>query len=179
MTKQEIIEEFKRRYINSKNNNYIFTEINDFGILDDIPDVCSISMPDTTLDIEYAHNIKINLDEVEVRNVLSYTLELLKEMKLLDVSFDYNIELKNKFDLLRFQHVLSNYNRAVQLIFYNIEALSIEDQMLFNEIYYFHSFLFNVNSFIKGSNFQSYFLTGDRVLDNRENYTRVKTVNIR
>lgn len=46
--------------------------------------------------------------------------------------------------------------------------------MLFNEIYYFNSIFFNANSFIKDSNFKSYFLTGGRVLDNRENYTKVK-----
>lgn len=45
--------------------------------------------------------------------------------------------------------------------------------MLFNEIYYFNSIYFNANSFIKDDNFQSYFLSKDRVLDNRENYTKV------
>ena len=74
------------------------------------------------------------------------------------------------------QRVLSNYNRMVQIIFYNVDKLSIEEQMLFNELYYFNSIYFDVNAFIKESNFKTYFLTGDRVLDNRENYERVKIV---
>jgi len=45
--------------------------------------------------------------------------------------------------------------------------------MLFNEIYYFNSIFFNANTFIKGNNFQSYFLSNGKVLDNRENYTKI------
>lgn len=176
MTKSEILQEFNYRYINSKNNNYIFTGVKDFAIVDEIPDICSISLPDSFLDIDYAYNIKIDLNQVEVREILVYIMNILKQMKALDLTLEYPLDFKTKFDVLRFQHILTNYNKAVQLIFYNIENLSLEDQMLFNEIYYFHSFLYNANTFTKDGNFKSYFLTGDRVLDNRENYTRVKMV---
>ena len=42
MTEKEILEEFKYRYINLKTNNYIFCEVNDFKILDSIPNICDI-----------------------------------------------------------------------------------------------------------------------------------------
>lgn len=177
MTEKEILEEFKYRYINLKTNNYIFCEVNDFKILDSIPNICDISIPESSIDIEYALNIKIDLKEVNVKDILSYTLQLLKESSLLDVTLDYTLEFNNKFDLLRFQNILHNYGIVVQLIFYNLEELELEDQMLFNEIYYFNSIFFNANSFIKDNNFLSYFLSNERVLDNRENYTKIKMVN--
>jgi hypothetical protein len=177
MSENEILEEFKHRYLNLKTNNFIFCEVTNFSILDNIPDVCSISIAESNVDIEYAQNIKIDLKEVNVRNILSYTLQLLKKLSLLDVTLDYNLEFNNKFDLLRFRNVLHNYGIVTQLIFYNVEELDLEEQMLFNEIYYFNSIFFNVNSFIKDNNFQSYFLSNERVLDNRENYTKIKMVN--
>ena len=48
-----------------------------------------------------------------------------------------------------------------------------ENLYIENEIYYFNSIFFNANTFIKGNNFQTYFLSGERVLDNRENYTKI------
>ena len=46
--------------------------------------------------------------------------------------------------------------------------------MLLNEMYYFYSDYFNVSSFIPGDYFQTHFLKDNRVLDNRENYTKIK-----
>ena len=177
MSEKEILELFRYRYLNSKTNNYIFSKIEDFGILKSIPDSCIISISEYNLDIDRAINIKIDLKEVNVRDILTYSLNILKEFKLLDTFFDYTIDFNNRFDLLKFQYVLRNYDRIVQLIFYNIDKLSLEEQMLFNEIYYFNSVYFDANTFIKENNFQSYFLSGDRVLDNRENYTKIKMVN--
>lgn len=174
MLEEEIINEFKHRYLNSKVNNYIFTGIDDFRMLDNIPDRCSITLPDNDLDIDFAENIKIDLEEVDVRDILSYTLDILKRQSLLDLFFDHNLDFNNKFDLLKFQNILRTYNRIVQLIFYNLEELTLEKQMLFNEIYYFKSIFFNANSFIKVNHFQSYFLSNDRILDDRENYERIK-----
>lgn len=176
MTESEILEEFKYRYINTKTNNYIFCGVQDFKILDNIPDVCNLSIAESNVDIKCALNIKIDFKEVNVKDILTYTLQLLKKLKLLDVFFDYTLEFNNKFDLLRFQNVLRNYGRVVQFVFYNVEELDMEEQLLFNEIYYFNSIFFNANSFIKGNNFQTYFLINERVLDNRENYTKIKMV---
>lgn len=176
MTEKEILEEFKYRYINSKTNNYIFTGIDNFEILSNIPEICSVTLYENSIDIDYAFNIIVDLENVKVKDILTYVLNELKNKHLLDENFDYTIEFNNKFDLFKFQKVLSNYNRMVQIIFYNVDKLSIEEQMLFNELYYFNSIYFDVNAFIKESNFKTYFLTGDRVLDNRENYERVKIV---
>lgn len=176
MLENEIIQKFKRRYINLKVNNYIFCGLDNFEIINKIPETCSISIAECDINIEYAQNIKIDLSEVSVKDILSYTLQVLKDKSLLDVTLDYDIELNNKFDLLKFQSILRNYHRAVQLIFYNVEKLDLEEQMLFNELYYFNSIFFNANSFIKGNNFLTYFLSNERVLDNRENYEKVKIV---
>lgn len=177
MSEKEILELFRYRYLNSKTNNYIFSEIKNFDILKSIPDNCIISISECNLDIDKAINIKIDLEEIEVKDILKYSLNVLKELKMVDRFFEYDVDFNNKFDLLKFQSVLRNYNRIIQLIFYNIDKLSLEEQMLFNEIYYFNSVYFDANTFIKENNFQSYFLSGDRVLDNRENYTKIKMVN--
>jgi|GEM_PF-5145798 len=173
MNEKEVIEIFKQRFLNYKTNNYIFSRTDNFSILDEITDRCSISTPENNIDIDYANNIKIDLDEVNIKDILSFTLEVLKKSKLIDIYLDYPLEFNSKFDLLKFRNILNSYNRVVQLIFYKVERLSLEEQMLFNEIYYFNSIYFNANSFIKDDNFQSYFLSKDRVLDNRENYTKV------
>lgn len=176
MSEQEIIQLFNDRYLNSKTNNFIFSRIDDFSILDHIPDKCCISTPENDIDIDFAQNIKIDLAEVNVKDILSYTLEKLKKSSLLDTTLDYTLDFNSKFDLLKFQGVLHTYGIVVQLIFYNTEELSLENQILLNEIYYFNSIFFNANAFIKENNFQTYILTKERILDNRENYTRIKLV---
>lgn len=176
MTEKEILEEFNHRYINSKTNNYIFTGINNFEILNNMPKICDVTIYENDVNIDYAYNILVDLQEVEVKNILTYILNDLKNKHLLDKNLDYEVEFKNKFDLLKFQTVLSKYNKMVQIIFYNIENLSMEEQMLFNELYYFNSMYFDVNTFIKENNFKTYFLNDDRVLDGRENYEKVKLV---
>lgn len=176
MTEQEMLENFRHRNLNLKTNNYIFCGVNDLSILDKIPSVCSISSTESDIDIDYAINVKIDLEEVNVKDVLSYTLQALKDLSLLDVTFDYNLEFNNKFDLIKFQNVLYNYGKVVQMIFSNVEELDIKEQMLFNEIYHFNSIYFNANSFIKNNNFQSYSLNNGQVLDDREDYTKVNVI---
>jgi len=177
MNEKEILELFRYRYLNSKTNNYIFTEVEDFDILKSIPENCMVSISECNIDINRAINIKIDFKKISVRDIITYSLNILEELNLLDSFFDYNIDFNDKFDLIKFQYVLRNYDRIVQLIFYNIDKLSLEEQMLFNEIYYFDSIYFNANAFIKENNFQSYFLSGNRVLDDRENYTKIKMLN--
>lgn len=176
MTEQEILENFRYRNLNLKTNNYIFCGANDLSILDKIPSVCSISSTESDIDIDYAINVKIDLEEVNIKDVLSYTLQALKDLSLLDVTLDYNLEFNNKFDLIKFQNVLYNYGKVVQMIFSNVEELDIKEQMLFNEIYHFNSIYFNANSFIKNNNFQSYSLNNGQVLDDREDYTKVNVI---
>jgi len=157
MNEKEILELFRYRYLNSKTNNYIFTEVEDFDILKSIPENCMVSISECNIDINRAINIKIDFKKISVRDIITYSLNILEELNLLDSFFDYNIDFNDKFDLIKFQYVLRNYDRIVQLIFYNIDKLSLEEQMLFNEIYYFDSIYFNANAFIKENNFQSYF----------------------
>lgn len=172
MLVNEILEEFKNRYLNSKNNNYIICGLEDTDILNEIPEQCNINESDHYHDIKVAQNIKIDLNKIEVKDILSYTLEILKCKGIIPQT--EKLEFNNKFDLLRLQGILREHGIVVQFVFYNLEGLTIEDQMLFNEIYYFNSVYFTANAFIKNYNFQTYFLTGDRVLDSRENYTKLK-----
>lgn len=175
MNEEEIINIFCDRTINTKVNNYIFAGVEDFKILDLIPNRCGISFQEYGIDIPFAQNIKIDLAETNLREVLTFTLEELKKLKLLDVYFDYTLDFQ-RHNLFKFEHVLSDYTNVVQMLFYNLEKLSLEEQMLFNEIYWFNSPFFNANAFIKGNHFQTYFLVNDRVLDNRENYTEVEFI---
>lgn len=175
MFEEKIIETFCDRTINSKVNNYIFTGVEDFKILDKIPDKCGISFCENAIDIPFAQNIKIDLAKINLREVLTFTLEELKKLKMLDVYLDYTLDLARR-NLCRFQGVLYNYGVVAQMVFYNVEALSKEEQMLFNEIYWFNSPYFNANAFIKGNHFQTYFLGTKRVLDDHENYTKVELI---
>ena len=173
MDKIEIINELSSRYLNSKTNNLIITNVVSFDIVDRIPDTCKIMIRDYDLDNDTAFNIKIDLNEVDVGDILSYILNELKKLKLIDTYFDYEIKFNNKLDILKFQGVLRNYNIIVQIIFKNVEKLNLEEQKLFNELYYFNSIFFNMISFVR-ENFITYFLTNDRVLDNRENYEKIE-----
>ncbi len=182
MVKEEIIELFKNRYLNTKTNNYIFSLVDNFKLLEDIPDSCNVTMSDDDINIDIAQidiaqNIKIDLSIVNVCDILSYVLGLLKKSAYLDDEVDCVLNFNNKFDLLKFQNILRKNGIVVQFIFYNIESLSQEEQMLLNEIYYFNSLYFNTNAFISENNFQTYFLSDDRVLDYRENYTKIKFIN--
>lgn len=172
MLENEVIEEFKYRYLNSKNNNYIFCEVEDNTILDKIPEQCDINESDSYHDIKTSQNIKIDLKEIKVKDIISYVLEVLKKRGML--SEQIWLDFSNKLDLLKLQGILREHGIIVQFVFYNLEDLTIEEQMLLNEAYYFNSMFFTANAFIKNGNFRTYFLTGDRVLDSRENYTKIK-----
>ena len=175
MTYEEILEKFNSRQLNSKTNNMVIAG-NDSGMLvNGIPNMTSISFLDNELDISMALNIKIDLSIVSINDILTYVLNYLKQLKLVDVSLDYTLPFNDKFAIVKFRSILQNYNRVVQLVCYNLESLSMEDQMLFNELYYYNSIFFNVISLTK-DNFKTYFLTQNRVLDSRENYQKYEIV---
>ena len=71
MTEKEILEEFKYRYINSKTNNYIFTEVDNFEMLSNIPEICSVTLYENSIDIDYAFNIIVDLENVKVKDILT------------------------------------------------------------------------------------------------------------
>lgn len=171
MTYEEILENLKSRKLNSKTNNMIIIGNDLNKLLNDIPKTTEIVFLDNVVDEEYALNVKIDLLQIDVNDILTYVLNYLKKLKLIDSSFDYTIPFNNKFDVHKFRSILQNYNRVVQLIFYNMENLSEEEQMLFNELYYYNSPFFSVISLTK-EGFKTYFLTQNRVLDDRENYQK-------
>ena len=178
MTIDELLTYLKSRQLNNKTNNIIIVADELNTLIDDIPNATSISFIDDNIDVDVALNIKIDLSKVSVKDILTYALSYLKQLKLVDEYFDCTLPFNNKFDIVKFRSILQNYNRVVQLVCYSIEGLTIEEQLLFNELYYYNSpfgTFFIVISLIK-DNFKTYFLTQDRVLDDRENYQKYKII---
>ena len=178
MTHDELFDYFKNRQLNSKTNNMIIIGEKLNTLINDIPTTTDISFIDDDIDINIAINIKIDLSKVDIKDVLTYALNYLKKIQYIDNSFDCTLPFNNKLVLLKFNSVLQKYNIVIQLIFYNMEELQIEEQMLFNELYYFKSFnssYFNIIS-LTNNHFKTYFLTNNRVLDSREDYQRYEIV---
>ena len=173
----EVINIFISRTLNIKNNNYIFTNVSDMGFLKQIPSICQIDFDKTALDfnIREALNIKIDLNQIKIKDILEYVLTYIENCLNIEDKRS-KIEFNNKFDLLKFQGKLRDLNVVVQLIVYNLDSLTMEEQMLLNEIYYFYSDYFNISAFIVDNYFQTHFLTSNRVLDNRENYTKIRVI---
>ncbi len=171
MTEDELLEYFKSRELNSKTNHMIIVGEKSNSLLDDIPNVTDISFVDDVIEENVAINIKIDLLDTSVKDILTYTLNNLKQLGFIDENIDCVLPFHDKFDLFKFRSILQNNHKVVQLFFYNFENLSVEEQMLFNELYYYNSLYFSIISFIK-DHFKTYFLTQNRVLDNRENYQK-------
>lgn len=174
MLENEINELFNHRTLNSKSNNFIFTRVSDFSILNNIPKRCNISTPSNNINVDYAYNIKIDLLEVDVKSSLSYVLQQLKNLSLLNNSLDYTFDFNSQFDLYKLNYFLRTQNIVVQLIFYNLDEISLKEQALINEIYNFNSIFFNANSFIKGDDFETYRLSAGRVLTDPDNYKKIE-----
>ena len=162
MTIDEILECFKERALNEKTNNMIIIGDNTKELIDSIPDITIISYRDDDIDIDEAYNIKIDLSKTSIKDIFKYAL---KE----EIPFD------NKFSILKFCSVLSNSNKMIQLVLYNMDDISIEDQMILNELYYYNSSYYNVTS-VTNTNFKTYFLTENRVLDDRENFQKYEII---
>lgn len=173
MNIEEIIDIFTKRSLNIKNNNFIFTGVNNFEFLEKLPTICKLDNTLYDLNIREAINIKIDLNKIKIKDILAYILIYIKNYLKLDNNNE-KIEFVSKFDLLKFQGILNNLNVIAQILVYNLDSLTMEEQMLLNELYYFYSEYFNISAFIFEKHMQTHFLTGNRVLDNRENYTLVK-----
>ena len=169
MTKEEITEIFNYRELNSKTNNMIIIGTDSRDLVESLPDTTGISFLENNITIDTAINIKIDLTEINVKDILTYVLNYLKDLKLVDVSLDYTLPLTNIYDINIFITVLHNYNIVVQLIFYNMEYLSEEEQKLLNELYYNNSSYFNTISLTK-KGFITYHLDYNRVLKPTEHY---------
>ena len=162
MHTNEITQLFTKRYLNSKNNNFIFACVSNLEFLENIPDKCIL---ENNIENDNAINIRIDISKIKVKDILNYILKYL--------NIDGNLEFNSKLDLLKFELFLRNINVVVQIIAFNLDGLELEEQMLLNEIYYFCSEYFNISTFIPGEFLKTSLLTNNRILDNRENYTLV------
>ena len=175
ITKQEIINELSLRTINSKTNNLIINSFNSEEIVKEIPEICGISFSGYNLDNEIAFNIKVDMKKVYVRNILTYVMALMRDRKLFDPIFTYNLPFNNKYEVVKFNNVLQNSARVIQIICYNMDNLSIENQKLFNELYYYTSPWFNVTSFVNDG-FITYDLSGNCCLVENKNYQKYELI---
>ena len=173
MTNNELLDIISNIQINNKTNNMIISSDNYIYVMKNIPKYSSISFKSCDINTDIALNIKIDLNEVKVNDILTYTLNYLKELKMIDTFLDYTLPFENNFNLLKFNNTLKYYDSVIQLIFYNTENLTIEENELFNELYYFNSYYFNIITFVK-DNLNTYFLSNNRVLDDREDYEKIK-----
>ena len=173
MTYKELSETLRFREITFSYNNMIIMGNYSEDLIRTIPTTTGISFPKNNIDIAASINIPINLAEINIKDILTYALNYLKELKLVDPSFDYTLPFIDQYSVKNFVEVLHNYNRVVQLIFYNIEYLSLEEQKIFNELYYYSGPFFSVITFTN-EEFKTYALSYDRELQDGINYQKHK-----
>ncbi len=169
--KEELLAIITKKIVNSKNNNLIIAGNDSKSIIDEIPDTSSILLIEDNIKNNALYNIKIDLNKTKIQDIFKYIISYLQDLNLLDTEKKYHLLFDNKIDVWRLDRVLKENNIIIQLIFYNIEVLSIEEQELFNELYYYFSYNFFVISLVN-EHFNTYFLTNNRVLDSREDYQR-------
>ena len=173
---EEIIDCLLNKKINRRNNNLIIIGDESNKLLWDIPNTSNVYFYDFHVDTASAINIKIDLSKINVKDVLTYTLNYLKNNNIIYGLSNYSLPLNNQFDIYKFKGILSSFFVTIQLIFYNTECLTEEDQMLLNELYYFYNNpFFNVVSLTK-NDFNTYSLTKNRVLDNKKNYQKIELI---
>ena len=78
MTKEEITEIFNYRELNSKTNNMIIIGTDSRDLVESLPDTTGISFLENNNTIDTAINIKIDLTEINVKDILTYVLNYLK-----------------------------------------------------------------------------------------------------
>ena len=169
--KEELLAIITPKIVNSKNNNLIIAGNNSKSILDEIPDTSPVSFIENNTKNNTLYNIKIDLHKIKIQDIFKYIISYLQDLNLLDTEKKYHLSFDNKIDVWRLDKVLKENNIIIQLIFYNIEVLTTEEQELFNELYYYFSYNFFVISLVN-NHFNTYFLTNNRVLDSREDYQR-------
>ena len=162
MTEKDVLNLFKYRVI-KENNNYLFTDVQDMGIIDKIPENCSLSFATTGIGIPYANNIKIDLQNTYVENILRDSMFLLNIRNFSD-----------RQNIYEYEQALKVYKMINQLIIYNIENLTEHDQMLLNELYDYVTPYFNINVFTRDENLKTTSLYGSRSLNNYTSYNKVR-----
>ena len=168
MDYEDIIDLFTNRRLNSKNNNFIITGDYPSDIISSIPDYCTITLPDNN-QVDQAVNITIDMESVNVHNIFQYVLGRINQR--------VQLKFKGIIDLIRFDSFLRNNNIRCQLIIYNLDGITKEEQMLLNELFYFYSENYNITVFVR-NNLKTYLLKNGKVLDSREDYQKVEFVNL-
>ena len=169
--KEELLEIITNKIANSKNNNLIIAGNESKSILNEIPDISPVTFIEDKTKNGTLYNIKIDLKTIKLQYIFKYIISYLQNLNLLDNEKKYYLSFDNKIDVWRLDKILKENNIITQLIFYNTELLSIEEQELFNELYYYFSYNFFVISLVN-NHFNTYFLINNRVLDPREDYQR-------
>lgn len=174
MTLEEIINLINIKQLNHKTNNYIIKDVTDENeIISQINPESIIENIDyiKELDLNFCAdkliNVFINLDDIEYFNILNFALKQL--------NIGEKVKLETMKDLLRFKSILRKNNKAIQFIITNPEVLSKEDAKIFNQLLYFNTYFFNTIIF---GELNSYEVLNGKILDNRENYTKVSLLKI-
>jgi len=170
MNSNELIGELSMRRLNTKTNNMIVIGEYTEELVDDIPETCVVTLPEEEQLVQ-VDNIKVDLSQVRVEDILTVILDSYDDGTM-DNEY-LNIPFKSLRSLITFQRVLKRRNIFIQIVLYNMDGLTEQEQMLINELFYYYSENFNVTA-IKRQEFSTYFLTGDRRLDSRENFTKYK-----
>lgn len=169
---------FNSRELNTKTNNYIFTDLTKkkkqeliAGIKREV--IVPISLSSIISDMALLekgflvmNNIIIDLQKVSIKDILSYVLEV--------QGINSTLDFTSKLDLLRFRGILRSHNKSSSLILYNGEGILNADRKLLNEIYGFNTPFFNINDLLERTNLGTYETHSGRMLDSREDYTRIR-----
>lgn len=172
---EDVLEIFNKRELNIKTNNYIVVGLDNIlrnklmmGIEKEVP----VSYIPDSFSFESSYptmrNIFVNLNDVPVSDILAFSLEKL--------GINNSIGFKSAVDLFRFRGILRSNGVCIAIIAYNSEGLSIGDRMILNELYTFNTSFFNINELLVQELLCSTELKNGRMLDDRENYTRIRII---
>jgi hypothetical protein len=172
MQVNEISDFLNQKTINSKVNNYIFTNLSkseQISVLEQLNKKSNYSYLEKIEGVDVlseADTIYLDLSMFRVRDILNEVLSLEK------ISAD--IPFLTRKDLVKFRFLLRENQKMVQLIFDKFYS-DLTDQMLLNELMAFHTDFFNANFILTEDNLSTYFLSGNRILDDREDYQKINT----
>lgn len=171
MKEQEILNILNHKHLNTKTNNYIFSEIREEqqdSIIAKVNPICLLDNLEADITDEIGtnkmNNVTIDLSQVSTKDILTVALELLKIKE--------SIPFESKMNLLKLRGILRTHRKAIQFIFYHLDHLTIEEQKLLNEIYWFNTYFFNANALIARNHFITTQTQSGYMLDNREDYDK-------
>ena len=148
----------------------MFTNIEDLNIIKKIPDRCTLAYTKNNINVPYANNIKLDLNEIYLENILKKSMEFLDKIM---TNYRY-LDFKDKNSLTKYEETLRTYKMVQQLIIYNVEGLSESEQMQLNALYNYVTPFFNVNVFTREDNLSTISLYGSKSLNNYTSYNKVR-----